>query len=40
MLKKFKEKGLKCNIDKPFFGKAKMKYLGFGVARDGVKHIN
>ena len=37
---KLKEKGLKYNIEKSFFGKTKMEYLGFWVTRDDVKPIN
>ena len=29
-LNKLKEKGLKCNIEKSFFGKTEMEYLDFG----------
>ena len=39
-LNKLKEKGLKCNIEKSFFGQTEMEYLGFWVTRDGVKPIN
>ena len=39
-LNKLKEKGLKHNIDKSFFGQTEMEYLGFWVTRDGVKPIN
>ena len=35
-----KEKKLKCNIEKSFFGKTEMEYLGFWVTRDGIKLIN
>ena len=40
MLNKLKEKGIKCNIEKSFFGQTEMEYLGFWVTRDGVKPIN
>ena len=40
MLNKLKEKGLKFNIERFFFGQTKMKYLGFWVTCDGVKPIN
>ena len=39
-LNKPKEKVLKCNIEKSFFWKSKMEYLGFWVIRVGVKPIN
>ena len=35
-----KEKELKCNIEKSFFEKNEMEYLGFWVTRDGVKPIH
>ena len=35
-----KEKGIKCNIEKSFFGQTEMEYLCFWVTRDGVKRIN
>ena len=35
-----KDKGLKCNIEKSFFGRTKMEYLDFWVTRDGVKPID
>ena len=38
-LNKLKEKRLKCNIEKSFFGQTKIEYLGFWVTRDGVKPI-
>ena len=37
---KLKVKGLKCNIEKSFFGQTEMKYLGFWVIHDGAKPIN
>ena len=40
MLNKLKGKGLKCNIEKFFFGETEMEYLGFWVTRDDVKPIN
>ena len=39
-LNKLKGKRIKCNIDRSFFGKTEMEYLGFQVTRDGVKPIN
>ena len=39
-LNKMKEKGIKCNIEHYFFGKTKMKHLGFWVTRNGGKPIN
>ena len=39
-LNKLKVKGLKCNIEKSFFGQTKMEYLGFGVTCNDVKHID
>ena len=39
-LNELKGKGLKCNIEKSFFGKTEMEYLGFWVTRDVVKTIN
>ena len=39
-LNKLKGKELKYNIEKSFFGKTEMEYLGFWVTRDGVKPIN
>ena len=39
-LNKMKERGPRCNIEKSFFGKTKMEYLGFWVTRDGFKPIN
>ena len=35
-----KGKGLKCNIEKSFFGQAEIEYLVFWLKRDGVKPIN
>ena len=37
---KLKEKGLKFNTEKLFFGQTEMEYLGFWVTRDGPKPIN
>ena len=34
-----KLKGLKCNIEKYFFVKTEMQYLGLWVTRDGIKSI-
>ena len=39
-LNKLKEKRLKCNIEKSFFGKTEMEYLRFWVTHDGAKPIN
>ena len=39
-LNKLKEKGLKFNIEKYFFFRTEMGYLGFWVTCDGVKPIN
>ena len=36
-INKLKEKGLKYNIEKSFFGKTEMEYLGFWVTRNGEK---
>ena len=35
-----KESGLKCNIEKYFFGKTEMEYLGLLITREGAKPIN
>ena len=35
-----KGKGLKCNIEKSFFVKTNMEYLGFWVTRNGIISIN
>ena len=39
-LNKLKEKVLRCNIYKSFFGQTKMEYLGFWVTCDGFKPTN
>ena len=39
-LNKLKKSGLKYNIERYFFGKTEMEYLGFWVTRDGVKNID
>ena len=39
-LNKLKGKRLKWNIEKYFFGKTGVEYLGFWVTRNGVKPIN
>ena len=39
-LHKLKGKGLKCHIEKSFFGKTEMEYLDFWVTRDGIKPMN
>ena len=36
---KLKVKGLKCKIEKYFFRKIEMEYLGLWVTRNGVKTI-
>ena len=40
MLQKLKDNGRKCNIDKSFFGKTEMEYLGFWVTGTGIRPIN
>ena len=40
MLNKLKGKGLKCNIERSFFGQTEMKYLGFWLTRNDVRPIN
>ena len=35
-----KEKGLKCNSEKPFFGQTKIECLGLWVTCNGVKYLN
>ena len=40
LINKTKEKGLKCNIEKYFFGHTEMEYLGFWVTRNCVQPIN
>ena len=39
-LNTFIGKGIKCNIEKSFFRKTKMDYLGFWVTRDVIKPID
>ena len=39
-LNKMKEKKLKCNIEKSFFGKTEMEYLGLWVTSDVSRPIN
>ena len=39
-LNKLKGKGLKCNIEKYFFGPTEMEYLGFWVTRNRVKTMD
>jgi hypothetical protein len=34
---KFREAGLKCNINKCSFGLTEVKYLGFIITREGIK---
>ena len=40
MINKLKEKKLKCNIDRSFFGHTKMELLRFYATRNGVNPIN
>ena len=40
ILNKPKEIGLKCSIEKYFFGETEMEYLGFWVTRDVVKTVD
>ena len=39
-LNKLKGEGLKCNIERSFFGKTEMEYLGHWVTCDGAKPTN
>ena len=39
-LNKLKGEGLKCNIEKSFFRKTEIEYLGFWVTHNGVKLID
>ena len=39
-LKIIKYNGLKCNIEKSFFGKTDMEFLGFWVTRNGIQPIS
>ena len=39
-LQNLKDKGLKCNIKKSFFGKTQIEYLGFWVMRNGILPAN
>ena len=39
-LNKLKESGIKCNIEKSFFGQTKMEYLGLWVTCDEIKPID
>ena len=39
-LQKLKDNGLKCNIEKSFFGKTETEYLGFWMTRTGIQPIN
>ena len=36
VLKSLKDNGLKCNIEKSFFWKTEMEYLGFWMMRNGI----
>ena len=38
--KKTKDNRLKCNIEKQFFGKTQMEYLGFWVTQKGIRPVN
>ena len=38
-LQNLKDNRIKCNIEKLFFGKTKMEYLGFWVTRNGIRPI-
>ena len=40
ILQNIKDIGLKCNIKNSFFGKTKMKQLGFQVTQNGIQAIN
>ena len=37
VLIKLQENGLKCNIDKPFFGQWEIEYLGLWITFEGVR---
>ena len=39
-LQNLKDNGHKCNIEKSFFGKIEMEYLGFLVTRNGILPVN
>ena len=39
-LNELKVIGLKCSIEKYFFGQTKLEYLGFVSTHDGIKPIN
>ena len=39
-LQKLQDSGLKCNVEKSFFGQTNMEYLGFWVNQTGFKSIN
>ena len=39
-LQNLKYNGLKCNIEKSFFGKTNMEYLDFWVTRNGIRSLN
>ena len=39
-LQKLKDNGPKCNIEKSFFGRTEMEYLGFWVTQTGIRPIN
>ena len=36
VIKKLRANGLKCNIEKSYFGQTEMEYLGFWVNRTGI----
>ena len=40
LIQKVKENGINCNIEKPFFGKSQMEYLGFWVMWEGICPVN
>ena len=39
ILNKINESGLKCNIEKVFFGEIEIEYLSFWLTHDGVKKL-
>ena len=39
-LQNIKFNKLNCNIEKSFFGKTQMEYLGFWVTRNGIRPVN
>ena len=40
VLTNIRENGLKCNIERSFFGQTNMEYLGFGVTQRGIRPVN